>query len=379
MFATPPLKSITSAVLSLAFIVADPTLAKLPPHAEVRADKIVQPWVSEDAPGIAVAVSQGGRVVFARGAGMANLEHDQQITPNSVFQAASVSKQFTAFATLLLVSEGKVNLDEDIRTYIPELAEHPKTITVRHLLNHTGGLREISTLTVMAGWLDDDIRTQEQVLELITRQRGVNFEAGAEVEYSNTGYILLSEIVARVAGKPFEQFIEERIFTPLEMNNTHFPASRNDLIPGRADSYYLSDDGFKNIISAGERKGSTGLYTTALDLLKWTENFQTKKVGNAIVFALMAERAAAINGDIATFAKGQEQRAYNGLETWSHGGRDVGYRSFVLRIPEENFALSILSNRTDFDTAEMAFALVDVFLADAANHQIEVPETWEPA
>lgn len=374
MFANFPITAATSLVL-MGCISPPPVEAPW----EQSAQAIIEPWVSTDAPGISVAVSIDGEVVFARGAGMANLEHELALTPESVFQVASVSKQFTAFATLLLVSEGEIGLAEDIRSYIPELAPAPQTITVRHLLDHTGGLREQGTLTAMAGWLDDDIRTREQVLEMITRQRGVNFDAGAEIEYSNTGYILLAEIVARVSKVSFEEFATSRIFEPLGMADTRFIASRNTLIPGRAASYYPSEDGFSNVVAAGEIMGSTGLYTSALDLLKWAENFETHQVGDDFVFDQMALRSVALNGDTATFARGQELRPYNGLQTWSHGGRDAGYRSFVLRVPEESFALSIVSNRTDFDTAKMAFALVDAFLADAPNYLLEADPVWEAA
>tara|TARA_R110002096_G_scaffold5484_2_gene25576 strand:- start:139 stop:1836 length:1698 start_codon:yes stop_codon:yes gene_type:complete len=378
MFANLPITAATSLVLGLSLMgCTAPTPSEAP--WEQSAQAIIEPWVSTDAPGVSVAVSIDGEVVFARGAGMANLEHDLALTPGSVFQVASVSKQFTAFAALLLVSEGKVGLDVDIRTYIPELALPPQTITVRHLLDHTGGLREQGTLTAMAGWLDDDIRTREQVLEMITRQRGVNFEAGAEVEYSNTGYILLAEIVARVSETAFEDFAASRIFEPLGMTDTRFQASRNTLIPGRAASYYPSENGFSNIVAAGEVMGSTGLYTSALDLLKWAGNFETRQVGDDFVFDQMAQRSAASNGDASTFGRGQELRPYNGLQTWSHGGRDAGYRSFILRVPEESFALSIVSNRTDFDTAKMAFALVDAFLSDASNYQEEADPVWEDA
>jgi len=383
MFPVLPLKSIISAVLSLALVACTATGpgSQTPPGPEAQEaiDAILAPWVAENAPGVAVAVSRKGQIVFARGAGMANLEHAEPITPDSVFQVASVAKQFTAFATFLLVSEGEIRLDDDIRTYVPELAEHPETVTIRHLLNHMGGLREAGTLAAMAGWLDDDIQTHAQIMELVTRQRGVNFEAGARVEYSNTGYMLLAEIVSRVSGMPFEQFTEARIFAPLGMSSTHFTASRNDLVRGRASSYFPGADGFKNVIVAGETKGSTGLYTTALDLLKWTENFQARRVGNDIVFELMAQRAVATDGDDATFAKGQEQRQYKGLETWSHGGRDAGYRSFLLRIPAEEFAVAVLSNRTDFDTARLAFALADAFLAGSPGYGADEAESWEPA
>lgn len=383
MFAVLPLKYFINVMLTFALVACTAKGPVRPaphdPEAQQAIAAILAPWVAENAPGVAVAVSRDGEIVFARGAGMANLEHEEPITPDSVFQVASVSKQFTAFATLLLVSEGMIGLDDDIRTYVPELAEHPGTVTIRHLLDHTGGLREVNTLAAMAGWLDDDIRTHAQLMELVTRQRGVNFEAGARVEYSNTGYMLLAEIVSRASGMPFEQFTRERIFAPLGMTNTRFKASRNDLVRGRATSYFPATDGFKNVVAAGETTGSTGLYTTALDLLKWTENFQARQVGDDFVFELMAQRAVAMDGDDATFAKGQEQRQYKGLETWSHGGRDAGYRSFLLRVPAEGFAVAVLSNRTDFDSARLAFAVVDAVLPGSPGYRADESEHWEPA
>jgi len=383
MFPILPLKSLISVMVCLALVACTapgPSRAE-PPDAEIqgRIATILAPWVSDNAPGVAVAVARDGEILFARGAGLANLEHGELITPDSVFQVASVSKQFTAFATLLLASEGKIALDEDIRTYVPQFAEYPRTVTIRHLLDHMGGLREVNTLATMAGWLDDDIQTHAQLMELVARQRGVNFESGARVEYSNTGYMLLAEIVSRVSGMPFEQFTRERIFAPLGMTNTRFKASRNDLVHGRASSYFPAADGFKNVIAAGESTGSTGLYTTALDLLKWAENFQARRVGNGTVFDLMEQRAAAMDGDDATFAKGQEQRQYKGLETWSHGGRDAGYRSFLLRVPAEEFAVAVLSNRTDFDSARLAFAVVDAVLSSSPAYRADEPGRWEPA
>lgn len=343
------------------------------------AEQIIAPWVSETEPGVAVAVSWHDEIVFARGAGLANLEHGLAITPDSTFQVASVSKQFTAFAVMLLASDGKIDLDANVRDYIPELPVTDTVITVRHLLDHTSGLREQNTLAAMAGWMPDDIHTRAQYFDLVTRQRGVNFPAGSEIEYSNTGYGLLAEIVARVSGQSFADFMQARIFTPLGMTRTRFPEDRSTLVPLRAVSYYPSGEGFRNVVAVNEATGSTGLYTSALDLLKWVENFETQIVGNAEVFALMEERFEASNGDAATFGRGQEQRVYNDLETWSHGGRDAGYRSFVLRVPDKDFDVAILSNRTDFDTAEVAFSLVDAFLSDDPDYRTKEVETWSPA
>ena len=347
--------------------------------AVAAADQVLAPWLSTEAPGVSVAVSWNDEIVYARGAGMANLEHQVSLTPTSVFQVASVSKQVTAFAILLLVADGKVELDADIRTYISDFPETDRTITVRHLLDHTSGLRERNTLAGMAGWMADDIRTEAQMRALVKRQAGVNFAAGDEIEYSNTGYAVLAEIVEETSGQTFQVFTKTRIFDPLQMTQTQFPDTRNAFIPGRASSYYPDQDGFKNVIVASETTGSTGLYTSPLDLLKWAENFETQTVGDPIVFELMAERFDAKNGDASTFAKGQELRTYKGFETWSHGGTDAGYRSFLLRVPSADLDVAVISNRTDFDKADFAFDLADAFLFDGGVAPDDRPENWDPA
>lgn len=363
------------------------TACVAPPHSETTApmatypvaEQLIAPWMTDDAPGVAVAVSLNDEVVFARGAGLANLEHSVPITPKSVFQVASVSKQITAFATLMLASDGIIDLDADIRTYLPDLPRTDPIITVRHLLDHTSGLRERNTLAEMAGWLADDIRTEPQLRALVKRQAGVNFPAGSKIEYSNTGYALLAEIVEQVSGQSFQAFTKTRIFDPLDMRHTQFPDTRNTLIPGRAASYYPSQDGFKNIIAANETIGSTGLYTTSLDLLKWAENFDTQTIGDTAVFDAMAERFQAANGEESTFAKGQELRIYKGLQTWSHGGTDAGYRSFLLRIPSRSLNISVISNRTDFDKAAFAFQLADAFLVDDEDKTAAQERDWAAA
>ena len=343
------------------------------------ADEILAPWTADDAPGVAVAVSWNDEVVYARGAGLANLEHGLPLAPNSVLQVASVSKQITAFATLLLVADGDVDLDADIRSYVPDFPATETVITVRHLLDHTSGLRERNTLAGMAGWLPDDIRTEGQMRALVKNQNGVNFAAGEAIEYSNTGYALLAEIVEQVSGQTFQAFTKERIFDPLGMDQSMFPESRNTLIPQRASSYYPDQDGYKNVIVASSTYGSTGLYTSALDLLKWAENFETQIVGSPLVFELMAERFNSSDGEDSTFAKGQEKRPYKGFETWSHGGTDAGYRSFLLRVPSADLEVVVMSNRTDFDKAGFAFELADVFLFADKNEPETNDQDWTPA
>ncbi|NQY13165.1 MAG: serine hydrolase [Henriciella sp.] len=382
MFISPHHLSAIATTISLSLSACIATAAEpssLPSTAIQHADQVLAPWVADDAPGVTVAVSWKDEIVYARGAGMANLEHNIPLTPTSVFQVASVSKQITAFATLLLVADGEIDLDADIHTYIPDFPDTEAVITVRHLLDHTSGLRERNSLAGMAGWLPDDIRTEGQMRQLVKRQSGVNFLAGKEIEYSNTGYALLAEIIERVSGQTFQTFTKDRIFDPLEMNQSQFPDNRNTLIPQRASSYYPDQSGYQNVIVAAETYGSTGLYTSALDLLKWAENFETRTVGSPMVFELMAERFQAQNGDDSTFAKGQELRTYKGFETWSHGGTDAGYRSFLLRVPSEDLDVVVISNRTDFDKAAFAFELADVFLLDnPPEPESDIPN-WAPA
>lgn len=343
------------------------------------AEALLEPWDDDKSPGVAIAISLDDEIVFSSGLGLANLEYDAPITPNTVFHSASVSKQFTTFSILLLVSEGRASLDDDIRLYLPELQDRGRTITIRHLLDHVSGYREVAVLAGMAGWLEDDVRTNDQYMRLIAKQSGENFAPNTHVEYSNTGYFLLSQIVERISGEAFDEFTNRRIFEPLEMKNTHFSLDRSNLISGRAESYIPTAEGFRKFHLISEDTGSTGLKTTAIDLLKWAENFETRTVGNEALFALMVERVSAENGAPSTFGRGQELRPYNGMQTWSHGGRDAGFRTFLMRIPEQDFEVVILSNRADFDTAKIAFALADIFLQGRKGFQETSQNPWNKA
>src|SRR5690349_8472502 len=194
-------------------------------------------------PGCALGVVRDGGIVYARGYGLANLEYAIPITPRTIFHVASISKQFTAFAAILLAQEGALSLDDDIRRYLPELPDFGATITPRQLAHHTSGLRDQWELLHLAGWRWDDVMTTEDILDLARRQRELNFAPGSEYAYCNTGYTLLGQIVARVSGMPFRAFCEQRIFQPLGMRSTHFHDDHTEIVPGRAYSYHPRDGG----------------------------------------------------------------------------------------------------------------------------------------
>ncbi len=343
------------------------------------AGEFLAEWDSDDQPGLAVAVVHNGATVLQKGMGLANLEHGIAISDKTAFHAASISKQLTAFAILTLVDDGKLHLDDDVRLLLPELEHLPSPVKVGQLLDHTGGLREVGTLMLMAGWLPDDIVTQQQQYSLITAQNGFNFSPGSEIEYSNTGYALLARIVESVAQRPFDEHLRETVFEPLGMEDTLVQADRSAIISNVASSYNVTRRGNSRSNLNREIVGSTGVITTAPDLMKWAMNFSRRTVGTDRVFALMEERGMTNTGAPSPFARGQEQRDYNGLMTWSHGGRIAGFRSFLLRVPAEEFAVVLLSNRSDFDPARVGFGLADIYLADSESFRKAAPSEWSPA
>jgi CubicO group peptidase (beta-lactamase class C family) len=194
-----------------------------------------------------------------------------------VFDVASISKQFTAFSILLLAAEGQLSIDHSVREYLPELSDFGHTITIKHLLHHTSGLREQSVLREMAGWRHDDITTQTQAFKLLTMQNDLNFEPGETFEYSNSGYFLLAQVVAKVSGQSFSAFTKSRIFEPLGMHSSAFPTDYQTVIQNKAYSYRVSKDGFVKCILNSTMVGSTGLTTTVEDLAKWATNFEQQK------------------------------------------------------------------------------------------------------
>ncbi|WP_334064548.1 serine hydrolase domain-containing protein [Alteromonas genovensis] len=325
-------------------------------------DKLFAQYDDIDKPGASVAVLQGGEVVFSKGYGSANLEYDIPVTPDTMFHVASVSKQFTVFAILLLAEEGKLNFDDDIRQYIPEVPDFGETITLRHLASHTSGIRDQWNLLRMAGWRLDDVITTEHVLKMVAKQKELNFKPGEEFLYSNTGFTLLAEVVARVSGKSFAKFTDERLFTPLNMSNSLFYDDHQKIVSNRAYSYEPIDSGYKKSVLNYANVGATSLFTTAEDLLKWSENFTEPTVGSPSIIKQMNTLATLNNGDTFGGAYGQFISHYNGIKYIQHSGGDAGFRSYLARFPEQNLAIAILNNGADARPWELALQIAERFL-----------------
>ncbi|MEM9312368.1 MAG: serine hydrolase domain-containing protein [Pseudomonadota bacterium] len=318
----------------------------------------------DNEPGLSVAISIDGELAYHGWAGQANLEHHVPIDADTRFAIASISKQFTAFAIMALVEEGTLSLDQPVHEIIPELEVRPVPVTIRHLLNHTSGLREANSLLLLSGQSDLSPVKQAQSLDLIYRQRGGNFSAGVRQEYSNTGYQLLAEIIERLTGQPYPQFLQDRIFEPLGMSQTFVRTEPGQVIENLAAGYRPQRGGFTSHPVLSATYGSTGIVSTPRDLLVWGDALNSGTIGGAEVIKAMETRSSLASGRRLIATNGQEYRRFRGVDTWSHGGSTGGFRSFLLRVPAERISIAVMGNRSDFLKAAFAFKVASVVLSD---------------
>lgn len=331
---------------------------------EGRVEQLVNSTLGQGVtPGVSIAVQKDGKIIYSKGFGYADLEYDIRNSPTTIFHIASVSKQFTAFAIAMLADQGKLKLTDDIRKYLPELQDFGSVITINHLVHHTSGLRDQWNLLMMAGWRLDDVITQKQIMRVISRQKELNFKPGEEMLYCNTGFTLMAEIVSRVTGESFAEWTRKNIFDPLEMKNTLFYDDHEKIVKNRAYSYYAASGGYKKSVLNYANVGATSLFTTVEDLSLWAINFETIKVGNQKVMDMMKERFILNNGDTTDYAFGQAVGKYKGLNAYSHGGGDAGYRTYLLRFPDQHFSVSVFSNLASFDPGGISYELADRYLA----------------
>ncbi|MFL5583010.1 MAG: serine hydrolase domain-containing protein, partial [Gemmatimonadaceae bacterium] len=347
-----------------------------PDSLRVAVNRVFAPWTATDGPGCAAAVARGGQLVFQNGYGMANLETSTPITPASVFHLASVSKQFTATAIMLLARDGKLSLDDDIRKYLTELPDYGHRITIRHLLTHTSGLRDQWDLLAMArGRFEEDRITEGDVLEIVARQKALNFVPGTEYLYSNTGYTLAGVIVKRVSGKSLRDFAEERIFRPLGMTQTQFQDDYTRVIQNRAAAYVRRGDGKWHVsLPNYDVYGATSLFSTVGDLLKWQANFDKLAVGDSAIFREMTRTPTLANGDTSGYGLGIATERYRGVRNVNHSGGDAGYRTWLGRFPDQQLDVVVLCNAGSSNPVALGRAAADVFLpADLASNDVPLP------
>lgn len=349
----------------LVSLVACASAQNLPDSTIKKIDNLFKYWDTNTSPGFAIGVVRNDSLIFSKGYGMANLEYNIPIKAETIFHMASVSKQFTAFSIVLLARQGKLNLDDDIRKYLPWFPDLKVKITIRNLLNHTSGIRDQWQLLAMAGTRLDDVITQDQIVKILSKQQALNFQPGEEYSYSNSGFTMLAEIVRAVSGKSLRKFTDSVIFKPLGMNNTHFHDDYTEIVPNRSYSYFRTDrNHFINATLSYSVAGATSLFTNVNDMSKWEMNFYDHKVGDQQDIEQLTQKGKLNNGVELNYALGISVDDYRGHKMYSHDGGDAGYRTKINIFPELKMGFMIFSNLGDTDPYGKMTQLMNLFIKD---------------
>jgi len=320
-------------------------------------------FATTSSPGCAVAVDRNGRTLVSKAYGMANLEYDVPITPNTIFEAGSVSKQFTAAAVLLLAQDGKLSLEDPIAKYFPELPAYAKGITIRQMLNHTSGLRDWGAVMAVAGWpRGTRTYTHVHVLDIIARQKSLNYEPGSEYLYSNSNYNLAAMLVERVSGMTFSEFTKTRLFQPLGMNSTSWRDDYTRIVKQRATAYGRAGAGWRQEMPFENVYGNSSLLTTVGDLLIWNRNLVSPSVGGPEFTRQMETRGVLNNKRVISYALGLVVDRYRDAAEVSHDGATAGYRAFLARYPEQGLSVALLCNASAANPGQLGHRVADLFL-----------------
>lgn len=315
-----------------------------------------------DTPGCVVGVESPGTDTWKAAWGMADLEHGVPNTPSTVFEAGSVSKQFTAAAALILVERGQISLEDDIRKYFPELPVYEKPITVRELMNHTSGLRDWGEVEAVAGWPRTTREyTHPYVLEILSRQRALNYTPGTAWSYTNSGYNLLAMLIERVTKSSLQAFSRKELFEPLGMKDTQWREDFRKIVPNRAIAYATHDAGWEQMMPFEDVYGNGGLLTTVDDLLKWNRNMTTGAV-HPWVFQTMQVESTLSDGKHTGYGLGLFLQDFQGLSEVNHSGATAGYRAWLGRIPAKGFSIAVLCNASSADTTDLAHRVARIYL-----------------
>ena len=337
--------------------------ASMVPDASVN--QVFARWTAQT-PGCAVGVAQGGKSVLEKAFGMADLEHDVTNKADTIFEAGSVSKQFTAAAVLILAREGKLSLDDPVRKYVPELPDYGPPLLIRHMLNHMSGLRDWGSIESVAGWpRTTRVYTHAHVLDILSRQKALNFTPGTQYSYSNSGYNLAAIIVSRVSGTGFAEFSRERLFTPLGMTRTSWRDDFTRVVKDRAIAYRAGAGGYSQDMPFENVHGNGGLLTTVGDLLRWNENFESPKVGDAGFVRRQQEPGTFNDGKAGRYALGLMVGQYRGVREVGHSGSTAGYRAHLARYPDQRVSVAVLCNVSSGAATQYAHAVADLYLGSA--------------
>ena len=354
-------------ILFLAACAGDGRFTRSPDRAvQSQAVDALFDQFTDQTPGCAVGVDYQGTVLHRAGYGMADIEQALPITPASVFYTGSVSKQVVAMSAMILVDQGKLDLDAPVGSYLPQLPEYADDITTRQLLYHTSGIRDFFVLLRLAGRFDEVVITEAMIMDILARQAGLNFTPGLQYAYSNSAYFLISQIVSSVTGRNLDSFAQENIFEPLAMNDTLFQHDHKSPIADMAHGHTPNPDGgYVRADVTLDVVGSGGMYSNIDDLIRWDRNFYENKLPGGQMLIEQMQTTGRLNAGAATdYGFGLKLKPYRGLKQISHSGSLAGYRARLQRFPAHRFTVAILCNSSAAKPTKLANQITDIYLAN---------------
>ncbi|MEH6536168.1 MAG: serine hydrolase domain-containing protein [Psychroserpens sp.] len=331
---------------------------------EGKIDEVFASWDNPKTPGGAVAIMKNGELVYSKAFGAASLEYDVLNTTETLFNIGSVSKQFTAMGIILLHQQGKISVDDDIRKYLTDLPDFGHKITIRHLLHHTSGLRSLHALFGIAGWRDDDSKTNADLRRIMKYQKDLNFKPGDEYLYCNTGYMFMADIIEEVTGEKFTDWMKKSVFNPLGMENSYAEDKYNRIVPNNATSYNYNSEAFEREVEYWGYVGSGNVHSNTNELLMWLSNFYEPKAGWESAFKMLETLDPFNDGGLNNYAFGVFIDEFNGKKVIQHNGAVGGFRASASTFPEEKLNIVILSNFSSANVGGKSNELTELFIKE---------------
>lgn len=355
---------------SLSLLVTLFASAQISDSQYQKIDSLFVDWNKPNHPGGTVGIVKNGKSVFSKAYGLASLEYLVPNSPSTIFNIASVTKQFTAMGIVRLQQEGKLSVDDDIRKHLPELPDFGETVTIRHMLHHTSGLRSLHAMLGLAGWRDDDARTNEDLNRFMMNQRDLNFKPGDEYMYCNTGYMLMVNIIEKITGEKFPKWMRESVFEPLGMINTYVEDNYSRVVSNNATSYYTrGGDGFDRAVEYWGYIGSGNMHSTTDDLLRWLKNFSDPQTEWAAHFEILQTMDKLNKGGENTYAFGIGIGDFNGIKSIGHGGAIGGFRSNIVTYPGEKLSIAILTNFSSGSPGQKSNMIAEIIIGNEKDDE----------
>ncbi|MCB0836826.1 MAG: beta-lactamase family protein [Bacteroidetes bacterium] len=359
-------------LLLLSFFIYISANAQLSQLQSQKIDSLFAAWIEEGHPGGAIGIMRKGEIVYSKAFGLASLEYGVPNATETIFNTGSVSKQFTAMGIVLLHQRGLLSVDDDIRKYLPDMPDFGHKITIRHMLHHTSGMRSLHAMLALAGWREDDSRTNEDLYRFMLKQKDLNFVPGEEYLYCNTGYMLMVNIIENITKEKFPQWMNANIFEPLGMANTYVEDRYDRIVPNNATSYYQEKDGFYRAVEYWGYVGSGNMHSTTKDLLTWLHNFNEPKPGWEAAFEMLKTTDKLNDGSDNNYAFGVNVGEFNGYDKVSHGGAIGGFRANVSVYPEEELGIAILTNFSSSNAGRIERNIANILLVDKSPETDEI-------